>query len=157
MKVTPGLGMKRLPSSWRGASTICLKHLLLLVEWGLLPGMLESQHKLLDLGHESANIFSKGPDITWAEYHFCCFFSSPLPSYLFSSSAIIDIFSPLFPALSSSFLIFFLSTWIQLEITMLSEVSQMADRQIAYGITYRWNLKYDANEPIYEVETDSQT
>lgn len=38
---------------------------------------------------------------------------------------------------------------------MLSEVSQMAERQIAYGITYRWNRKYDANEPIYEVETDS--
>ena len=31
------------------------------------------------------------------------------------------------------------------------------ERQIPYVITYMWNLKYDANEPIYETETDSQT
>ena len=31
------------------------------------------------------------------------------------------------------------------------------ERQIPYDITYRWNLKYDTNEPIYETETDSQT
>ena len=31
------------------------------------------------------------------------------------------------------------------------------ERQIPYDITYMWNLKYDANEPIYETETDSQT
>ena len=30
------------------------------------------------------------------------------------------------------------------------------ERQIPYGITYMWNLKYDTNEPIYETETDSQ-
>jgi len=29
------------------------------------------------------------------------------------------------------------------------------DRTIA--ITYMWNLKYGANEPIYETEIDSQT
>ena len=27
-------------------------------------------------------------------------------------------------------------------------------RQIAYDITYMWNLKYGTNEPIYETETD---
>ena len=31
------------------------------------------------------------------------------------------------------------------------------ERQIPYGITCIWNLKYDTNEPIYETETDSQT
>ena len=31
------------------------------------------------------------------------------------------------------------------------------ERQIPYDITYMWNLKYDANELIYETETDSQT
>ena len=30
-------------------------------------------------------------------------------------------------------------------------------RQIPYDVTYMWNLKYDTNELIYEVETDSQT
>ena len=31
------------------------------------------------------------------------------------------------------------------------------ERQIPYDITYMVNLKYDANEPIYETETDSRT
>ena len=30
------------------------------------------------------------------------------------------------------------------------------ERQIAYDITYMWNLKYETNERIYETETDSQ-
>ena len=30
------------------------------------------------------------------------------------------------------------------------------ERQIPYEITYMWNLKYDANEPIYKRETESQ-
>ena len=47
------------------------------------------------------------------------------------------------------------TTWIDLEIIMLSEVSQK-ERQIKY-ITYMWNLKYDANELFYKTETDSQT
>ena len=29
-------------------------------------------------------------------------------------------------------------------------------RQIPYGITYVWNLKYDADELTYETETDAQ-
>ena len=31
------------------------------------------------------------------------------------------------------------------------------ERQIPYDITYMWNLKYDTNELIYKIETDSQT
>ena len=31
------------------------------------------------------------------------------------------------------------------------------ERQILYGITYVWNIKCDANELIYETDTDSQT
>ena len=31
------------------------------------------------------------------------------------------------------------------------------ERQIPYGITYMWNLKYDTNELIYEAETDLQS
>ena len=30
------------------------------------------------------------------------------------------------------------------------------ERQIPYDIPFMWNLKYDANEFIYETETDSQ-
>ena len=48
----------------------------------------------------------------------------------------------------------FAATWMDLEIIILSEVSQ---RQISYDITYMWNLKYDKNELIYKTETDSQT
>ena len=31
------------------------------------------------------------------------------------------------------------------------------EKQILYGITYMWTLKYDTNERICETETDSQT
>ena len=31
------------------------------------------------------------------------------------------------------------------------------ERQISYDTTYTWNLKYDTNEPVYEIETESQT
>ena len=44
---------------------------------------------------------------------------------------------------------------MQLEIIVLTEVSQKKERQIMYDITFMWNLKYGANEPIYEAETDS--
>ena len=45
----------------------------------------------------------------------------------------------------------FAATWMDLEIIILSEVSQPEKD------TYMWNLKYDTNELIYETETDSQT
>jgi len=44
---------------------------------------------------------------------------------------------------------------MQLEIIVLTEVSQKKERQIMYDITFMWNLKYGANQPIYEAETDS--
>ena len=44
--------------------------------------------------------------------------------------------------------------WMDLEIIILSEVSQ-TERQI-YDITYIWNLKYGSNELISKMETDSQ-
>ena len=31
------------------------------------------------------------------------------------------------------------------------------EKQVLYGITYRLNLKYNMNEPIYQTETDPQT
>ena len=47
------------------------------------------------------------------------------------------------------------ATWMDPEIIILSEVSEK-ERQIPYDITYLWNLKYDTNELIYKIETDSQ-
>ena len=49
----------------------------------------------------------------------------------------------------------FVATWLDLEVTILSKSE--GERQIPYGITYRWNLKYDAQELICETEKDSQT
>ena len=37
------------------------------------------------------------------------------------------------------------------------EIIILRQRQIPYGITYMWNLKYDTNELIYKIEADSQT
>ena len=31
------------------------------------------------------------------------------------------------------------------------------ERQVSYDITYMWNLNYDTDELIYEIETDLQT
>ena len=50
----------------------------------------------------------------------------------------------------------FAATWMDLEIIILSEVSQ-TEKDIPYDITYMWNLKYDTNELIYETETESGT
>ena len=44
----------------------------------------------------------------------------------------------------------FAATWMDLEIIILSEVSQTRERQIPYDIVYMWNLKYDTNELIYK-------
>ena len=48
----------------------------------------------------------------------------------------------------------FAATWMQLEIIILSEVSQKAKDKYHTIITYMWNLKYGTNEPIYKTETD---
>ena len=50
----------------------------------------------------------------------------------------------------------FAATWMDLEIIILSEVSQK-ERQIPYDIAHMWNLKSDTNELLYETEADSQT
>ena len=49
----------------------------------------------------------------------------------------------------------FAATWMDLEIIILSEVSQTENDK--YCITYMWNLKYNTNESRYKTETDSQT
>ena len=44
--------------------------------------------------------------------------------------------------------------WMELEIIILSQVSQ-TEKQLSYAITYMWNLKKnDTNELIYKTETD---
>ena len=50
----------------------------------------------------------------------------------------------------------FAATWMDLEIIILSEVSQR-ERQISYGITYIWTQKNSTNKLIYKTKTDSQT
>ena len=45
---------------------------------------------------------------------------------------------------------------MQLEIIILSEIRQKEKKQIPY-IIYMWNLKYETNEPIYEIEMESVT
>ena len=48
----------------------------------------------------------------------------------------------------------FAATWMDLEIIILSEVSQTKTKLY---ITYMWNLKNNTNEFIYKTETDLQT
>ena len=43
----------------------------------------------------------------------------------------------------------FAASSMEIEILILSEVNQK-EREIPYGITYMWNLKYCTNEPIYK-------
>ena len=50
----------------------------------------------------------------------------------------------------------FAATWVDLEITILSQVSQ-TEKDKYHDITYMLNLKNDTNELIYRIETDSQT
>ena len=50
----------------------------------------------------------------------------------------------------------FVAAWMQLEVLILSEVSQKADKYHMMS-TYIWNLKYLMNEPIYKAKTDSQS
>ena len=45
----------------------------------------------------------------------------------------------------------FATTWMDLEIIILREVSQK-EKDKYHDITYRWNLQYDTNETIYETE-----
>ena len=60
-----------------------------------------------------------------------------------------------YSAIKKNEIVSLVSTWVGLEIIILQELSQK-ERQI-YDIIYRWNLKYDTNELISEMETGSQT
>ena len=52
----------------------------------------------------------------------------------------------------------FTTTWMDLEIVILSEVNSDRQGEVSYDITYIWNLKRnDTNEAIYKAERDSQT
>ena len=51
----------------------------------------------------------------------------------------------------------FAATWMQLEIIILSEVSQ-TEKDKYHMISHMWNLiKNDTNKLIYKIEIDSQT
>ena len=52
----------------------------------------------------------------------------------------------------------FAATWMDLEIIILSEVSQ-TEKDKYHDITYMWNLKKknDTNDLIYKTEIDPQT
>ena len=47
----------------------------------------------------------------------------------------------------------FAATWIDLENSTLSEVSQTEKEK---RIIFMWNIKYDTNERVYKTEVDSQ-
>jgi len=49
----------------------------------------------------------------------------------------------------------FAAAWMDLEIVILSEVNH-TEKEIPYNTTYIWNLKYNTNQHIYEMKTDSQ-
>ena len=46
----------------------------------------------------------------------------------------------------------FAASWMDLEITTISEVSHRKT-----NVTYLWNIKNDTNELIYKTKTDSST
>ena len=47
----------------------------------------------------------------------------------------------------------FAATWMQLEIVILSEVSQKEKDK--YMVSLTCGIKYDTNEPVYKTEIDS--
>ena len=51
----------------------------------------------------------------------------------------------------------FVGKWIDLEIIILSKVSQKEKDKYQMMSFMLWNLKYDINELIYETETVSET
>ena len=50
----------------------------------------------------------------------------------------------------------FAATWMDLEFTKLSEVSQKEKDKYHVISLCMWNLKYDTNELVYKTQTDSQ-
>ena len=47
----------------------------------------------------------------------------------------------------------FAATWMDLELIILSEISQRK-RQLTYDFAYMWNLKENYTNDIYKTETD---
>ena len=47
----------------------------------------------------------------------------------------------------------FIATWMEIELVRLSKSER--EGCILYDISYMWNLKYDTNEPTYEIKADS--
>ena len=58
-------------------------------------------------------------------------------------------------AIKKNEIIQFATTWMNLEIIILSEVSRR-ERQVSYDISYMWNVKSNTNEKTYKTEMDSQ-
>ena len=61
-----------------------------------------------------------------------------------------------YSALKKNKIMPFAATWMELEIFMLSEVSQK-EKNKYHMISHIWNLKYGTNGLIYRKEADSQT
>ena len=61
-----------------------------------------------------------------------------------------------YSAIKKNKIIPFAATWVDLEIIILSEVSQTKTNNIWYHL-YVESKIYDTNEPIYKIEIDSQT
>ena len=57
-----------------------------------------------------------------------------------------------YSAIKMNEIIPFVATWIDLEIIILSEISQK-EKDKYHMISHIWNLKYNTNELIYETET----
>ena len=61
-----------------------------------------------------------------------------------------------YSAIKKSEIMPFATTWMDLEIIVVSEVRER-EGQISYDTTYMWNLKNDTNELLYKTETYPQT
>ena len=55
-----------------------------------------------------------------------------------------------YSAIRKNEVILFAAKWMKLEIVLVSEINQK--RQVQYGNTIMWNLKYGTNKPIYRTE-----
>ena len=61
-----------------------------------------------------------------------------------------------YSAISKNKIMPFAATWMDLDIIILSEVSQ-TEKDKYHMISLTWNLKNDTNELIYKTKKDSQT
>ena len=69
---------------------------------------------------------------------------------------VVHIYNGILLSQKKNEIIPFAAKWMDLEIIILSEVSQK-EKDKYHMISHMWNLKYGTNEPIYKPETDSQT